>query len=646
MENQELNDWPPAMIQKEYPIIRCENCFNILSISFNMNKKEIFLKCEKENKTKNITFEKFFETIDKYGEINCCQFCKNKKPSDNYYMCKTCQNKILCSNCFKKHNKEDDMIKFKIDSSCKKHCNPYEYYCPICKENKCSYCSIEHDEEHGKKEILLKDKLLKKNKLIELKKKIKKIYTIKDKIENTIVSIIKELEEKILLIKKLKDNFFESLNMQLKLTDLVLQNYEKKILDFDVNYFLINNLENQININLFELNLDVNDSLEKKIEKATFYMKENLKNNFKTNDNKLNDIEINNETDKIIDVDYEYKKEFNFEVSSILDFNKYLLTLINNQSIVFVLKNNYEIKFKINEKCINNIKICRKINEEKLLVSTSNNIIIIKIIDNCDYKIIQMYDFNDLYCFDFNTKLDLLYIKKEVNHNSYSYFNNQYLSLNLSSFPNYDNNKISLSLESNACNKIQFINDNSFFTLKYKDIRLYKIKDNKFSFVNKIQPELDIYNCKITDFNSEYYCLTDLKIILLLNKSNFVIAKTINIDPYLGLLKISDKIVSIYLYKNNNLYSQNYNILFGGIKWDLNNTKQIINVNYTKFSQSNNYIMFSRDYFDSSLFEIKPVMTEEVIKAEEATKITNKNLFQYAILILSIIIFLIIKYLK
>ena len=111
----------------------------------------------------------------------------------------------------------------------------------------------------------------------------------------------------------------------------------------------------------------------------------------------------------------------------------------------------------------------------------------------------------------------------------------------------------------------------------------------------------------------------------------------------MGLQKFSDKIVSIYFYKNNNLYSQNYNILFGGIKWDLNNTKQIINSNYTKFSQSNKYIMLSRDYFDSFLFEIKPVTTEKVIKAEEDTKITNKNLFQYAILILSIIIFLIIK---
>ena len=211
-----------------------------------------------------------------------------------------------------------------------------------------------------------------------------------------------KLLEVIFLHSKLESFFSKFYNRQ---------NSGNNILDFDVNYFLINNLENQININLFELNLDINDSLEKKIEKATFYMKENLKNHFKINDNKLNDIEINNETGNIIDVDYEHKKVFDFQVSSILDFNKYLLTLINNQSIVFVSKNNYEIKFKINEKCINNVKVCRKINEEKLLVLTSNNIIIIKIIDNCDYKIIQMYDFNDLYCFDFNSKLDLLYIK-------------------------------------------------------------------------------------------------------------------------------------------------------------------------------------------------------------------------------------------
>jgi len=367
----------------------------------------------KGTKKKNITFEEFFETIDKYKDINCCQFCNDKKNSENYYICKTCSNKILCSNCLKEHNKEDNIIKIKIDSSCIKHCNPYEYYCPICKENKCSYCSIEHDEEHEKSEILLKNKFLKKKKLVIFKNNIKNINSIKEKIENTIDSVIKELEEKIMLINNLKNKFFEGLKMQLKFTDLVLQNYEKKIIDFDVNYFLINNLEHQINFNLYELNFSLEDSLEKKIETVISYMKENLKNQFKINENDLNNSKINNENDHIIDVDYEHKINFEFGVNSILDFNKYLLALIDNQSIIFISKNNYEIKFIIKERCIKNIKVCRKINEEKLLASTSESIVIIKIIDNRDYKIIQKYNFNEFYSFDCNQNLDIIYMKKK-----------------------------------------------------------------------------------------------------------------------------------------------------------------------------------------------------------------------------------------
>ena len=407
MQNQDSNNCPPAIIQKEYPIIRCEDCHDILTVSFDISQREILLKCEKEEKTKNIPFEEFFETIEKYENINCCQFCKNKKPSENYYLCKTCSNKILCSNCFKEHNKEDDIIKFKIDSSCKKHCNTYEYYCPICKENKCSYCSIDHDEEHEKKEILLKNKLFKNKKLVEFKNKIKEILTIKDKIENTIDSVIKELDEKITFIKNLKNKLFESLKMQLKFTDLVLQNYEKKLIDFDINYFLINNLENQTNIDLNELNFSSNDSLEKKIEKLTSYMKENLENQFKSNYNDLNNNRINNENDDIIDVDYNFKKEFDFEVKDILDFNQYLLALAQEQSIIFISKNNFEKKFEIVEKVLENIKFLRKIDEENILVFTSNNYIIIKIIQNCDYNIIQKYNFNNSYPYDFRANLDL-----------------------------------------------------------------------------------------------------------------------------------------------------------------------------------------------------------------------------------------------
>ena len=75
----------------------------------------------KRRKTKEVSFDEFFETINKYGDINCCQGCKNKNPSQKYYLCKTCLNKILCQNCFEVHDKKDEIFKLKIDSTCKKH---------------------------------------------------------------------------------------------------------------------------------------------------------------------------------------------------------------------------------------------------------------------------------------------------------------------------------------------------------------------------------------------------------------------------------------------------------------------------------------------------------------------------------------------
>ena len=114
MEYSEINDYPPANTleqrnHNDYPIMRCENCYEILKINSNTNKKEIELKCEKEGITKNIPYKKFFEKLKKYEDINCCQFCKKKNPSQKYYLCKACSNKILCQNCFKTHCKKHDM---------------------------------------------------------------------------------------------------------------------------------------------------------------------------------------------------------------------------------------------------------------------------------------------------------------------------------------------------------------------------------------------------------------------------------------------------------------------------------------------------------------------------------------------------------
>ena len=268
--NLEIEDYPPANAinqnneDKIYPIIRCENCNEIPTIKLRLSKKEVELKCEKEEKIEKIPFKSFFKTIMKYNDINCCQFCKNKNPSHKYYLCTTCSNKVLCQNCFDIHNKNDDIIKLKYDSTCKKHNNPYERYCPICKENKCSYCSIDHDKNHEKEEILLKKKLLKKNELNAFKNTINQIKNNKNNIEEKINLVISELQEKIELLNKLKNKFFESLDMKLCFVELLLNNYEKKLENFDINYSIINNLENQMKFNLPNLEINKDTSLEKK----------------------------------------------------------------------------------------------------------------------------------------------------------------------------------------------------------------------------------------------------------------------------------------------------------------------------------------------------------------------------------------------
>ena len=105
MEKSEVFDYPLANVINEneeidYPIIRCEDCHEVLSIDFKMDKKQIILKCEKEGKTKNIDFKQFFEELKKYKIINCCQFCKKINKTQKYYLCKTCSNKILCETCY------------------------------------------------------------------------------------------------------------------------------------------------------------------------------------------------------------------------------------------------------------------------------------------------------------------------------------------------------------------------------------------------------------------------------------------------------------------------------------------------------------------------------------------------------------------
>ena len=597
MESQENDNYPPANAitqdEKDYPIIRCEDCHELLFINFNLNKKEIQLICEKEKKTKNIPFDTFFETLDKYKDMNCCEFCKNKNPSQIYYLCKECSKKILCENCFNEHDKKHDTIKLKIDSTCRKHYNPYDSYCPKCKEHKCSYCSIDHDESHEKDEFTLKKKLFKKNKIDAFKANIKRINNLKKEIEQKINSLIKELEDKIKLINNLRNNFFESLDKQMKFSELMLDNYEKKLKDFDLNYYNISNLEKQINFNLLQLNYNENNSLDKKIEIITQYLNQNLNAQFIFCNDKMDKNENFESAEKINEINgliYENISELNKAVNHFVDFNKALFIFCTENCIYLLSKENLEAKIVIKESEIKNIEFCKKIDDDNFFIQIPKYIVFFKIFNNNNYMITQKYSFPCKY-FDFNSKLDLIYME---DNNSYYKSNNIYYTTysKINSLNNYDANT-NVSYDG----RLQFIKNNSFFYFYNNIVQLFEIQKKNYghyniSFQGSTNLDYNYNNATIIDLSEKFYCLNDGRKILLLNKNKLALSKTISMNSNnLKLLQITDDNITIFEKKDKNLILNNYDILMDGLDWNLKGSKNILNEEVHSVEMSNNYFI-------------------------------------------------------
>ena len=254
--------------------------------------------------------------------------------------------------------------------------------------------------------------------------------------------------------------------------------------DFDINYFIINNLKNQLNFNLKEININKNDKLDIKIENITSYLKENINSQFNSKIKEENI--INNEEEKKIDdeessEDFTFIKNFNFDIIGFLDFNENLFCFYSSNSIIFYSKSDYKNKFSIKEYGLNEILICKKINNEKILAYTKQNIMIIDIIDNSDYAISKRINFYKE-IFEFNSNLDLLYLERINNNDNYFYYNNtKKYYIHLICFPDYNKDKFSLSINkdnSDLNDKFQFINNNLFCHFSPNYIEEYKIEND------------------------------------------------------------------------------------------------------------------------------------------------------------------------
>ena len=319
------------------------------------------------------------------------------------------------------------------------------------------------------------------------------------------------------------------------------------------------------------------------------------------------------------------KTEFNYQAIGIIDFNDYLFAIYSYNSIYFISKENYKSQIKIVESQLTQIKTCKKIDNENILVLSPNIILILKIIDNKDYMIINQYNFS---CedYDFNSNLGLIYIqeyieKKEKKGKKKDYYfnnfnNNSYYSVLLMHYPNYNSNNdysFLLKIDENE-RKIKFINNDIFFLYSSSSIDTYKILQNgQCTHLNEFNINLNKENVSIIDFNKNFYCLNDGKQILLLNKSNLSIAKSIDTNSKnIGLFKISDNIISIFIFEGYKLTLQNYYISMGGIKWTLKESKDLLEGYNMKLFYCNNFLIIIKNSdsyyyhnYDTELYEIK-----------------------------------------
>ena len=640
MVDSEAEDYPPANlvnnqneiniindIEQEYPIIRCENCHEILLMTLALDKNEIILECEKEKKIEKISLKLFFENINKYKNSNCCNLCNEKNLSQKYYLCKTCSNLIICQNCFEKHNKDDEVEKLnKIDSLCKKHFNQIESFCDVCKEHKCFYCIPEHDEKHKNKEYLIRDKLFRKNRLDNFIKNLINISEVQKKIEKIINEVIDDLQKKIKSLIDLKNKFSETLNMKVKFSNLVYQNYLKKFKDTDLNFFLIKNLENEIDFGLKDLKIEKEKNLEERIGQIVTYLNSNIYNHF---NNKLEDNSyeeknnfINNKMVKAEDINYNIEREIQYDsLIDVIDFNDNLYAIYNQSSISFISKGNKNntIKFKIIEEDLQRIKSCQKNENDKIMVLTDENLIFIQILEDSDYIILNKKPIS-IGIFEYNSLLDILY------SNSYKIY--------LLSFPNYNKAKMILSNYNYNIIKFQFIKNNLFFIFGYKNLSSYLIENNNAKLLNETnQINIDNKNCIIIDLNKLNYAVNNKDKIYILNKNDLNLQKTININIdslkykpdnnsdnyyyssyynsndqnyyFTTLFKISEHIITVFIFgtKKNIVNYRNYELSMSGIKWELKKEVNFINKSLNSLKSFNNQILLLGSY-TSELIDI------------------------------------------
>ena len=238
--------------EKELNFFKCENCNQIINISFNIFSYSFYLYCPKCGVEEKINIDE----LENYINVEKCIECKSKINinSESYYS--KCKN-YISKECMKNHSqkkkeKRNDKDKYNyfnyktndINIICYIHNRICNIFCNNCKKNICIECEIESHMEH---ETIIFDES-KINEIINNQKEI-----LNEEMEN--IKVIKGyIEDCLKELRKKLDNLIQRREKLLNIVEKMIKNCE--ILKYEIT--LLDNIKN-LNIRLNK-NITYNNS--------------------------------------------------------------------------------------------------------------------------------------------------------------------------------------------------------------------------------------------------------------------------------------------------------------------------------------------------------------------------------------------------
>jgi predicted DNA-binding protein len=240
-------------------------CYNNHHIQPNLSLKDTLI----ESNSNRITLSK-------------CKYCRKEKRLEynlEFYYCCECDY-FICENCMPLHsdkfNNNHTLVALqKYILLCNEHNQYLDFFCPNCNKTLCTICVNEHPIEH--KIYNIETFKLNEKEMEKLKDKIKISAEFIKKVEEYCRNTIKEIEDLIMIPFQ---KFKEMNLLELKFLIQLLENYQKKDREKDLNFQVIQNLRSFMKFNdLTEFRKTI-DNISHPIKKFNFLFKYLNSNNW------------------------------------------------------------------------------------------------------------------------------------------------------------------------------------------------------------------------------------------------------------------------------------------------------------------------------------------------------------------------------